>query len=76
MCGVLLHFLRFIRFLRGDLSEKTLHGISWLDQADAVFAQSKSSTKLPPSAPLNGITELFDQPIPTMSRESCVPWIL
>jgi hypothetical protein len=47
MCGVLLHILRFLRYLRGDLSEKTLHGISRLDQANAAFAQSKSSTKLP-----------------------------
>ena len=26
----------------------------------------------PPSAPLNGITELFDKPLPTMGRETLV----
>src|SRR5215217_3410829 len=38
--------------------------------------KARAALSSPPSAPLNGITELFDQPIPTMSRESCVPWIL
>src|SRR5215211_6031664 len=46
-CGALLHFLRFIRFLRNDLSVKTSDGSRWLDQVKDGHAQSKSSSKLP-----------------------------
>ena len=38
--------MRFLRFLRNDLSVKTSDGISWLDQAKGAPARSKSSSKL------------------------------
>jgi hypothetical protein len=41
------YFLRFLRFLRNDLSVKTSDGISWLGQAKDAPARSKSSSKLP-----------------------------
>jgi hypothetical protein len=54
--------MRFLRFLRSTLSLKTSDRGRWLHQVNATHAQSKSSSKLL-SAPLNGITELFDQPL-------------
>jgi hypothetical protein len=44
----LIHFLRFLRFLRNGLGEKTLDWWGrWLHQVNAAHAQSKSSSKLP-----------------------------
>jgi hypothetical protein len=40
-------FMRFLRFLRNDLSVKTSDGSRWLDQVKDAYAQSKSSSKLP-----------------------------
>jgi hypothetical protein len=45
-CDALIHFLRFLRFLRNGLGVKTSHGGRWLDRVNAAHAQSKSSTKL------------------------------
>jgi hypothetical protein len=61
-CDALIYFLRFLGFLRNGLNVKTSDGISWLDQAKDAPAQSKSSNRLPSSAPINGITKLFDKP--------------
>jgi hypothetical protein len=75
----LIYFLRFLRFLRNDLSVNTSDWGRWLDQVKDAPARSKSSSRLHSSAPLNHITELFDNP-PTMGRETLVwgdcacPW--
>ena len=53
-CDALIYILRFLRFLRNDLSVKTSDESRWLDQPKDAHAQSKSSSKLPSSAPLNG----------------------
>jgi hypothetical protein len=45
-CDALIYFLRFLRFLRNDLSEKTLNGSRWLEQAKDINPQSKSSSRL------------------------------
>jgi hypothetical protein len=52
-CDALIYFLRFLRFLRNDLSVKTSDGNSWLEQAKDNHLQSKSSNRLPSPAPLN-----------------------
>jgi hypothetical protein len=64
--------MRFLRFLRNDLSVKTSDGSRWPEQAKDAHGQSKSSNRLPSSAPLNRITELFDKPFPTMGRTTLV----
>jgi hypothetical protein len=47
-CDALIHFLRFLRFLRNDLSVKTSDWWGrWLDQVNAAPARSKSSSRLP-----------------------------
>ena len=46
MFDALIYFLRFLRFLRNDLSEKTLNGSRWLEQAKDAPAGSKSRSKL------------------------------
>src|SRR5215213_8682414 len=71
----LIHFMRFLRFLRNDLSEKTSDGSRWPEQAKDNHLQSKSSNKLPSlcstQPPSNG---LLDKPLPTsMERATCVP---
>src|SRR5215211_2503450 len=43
----LLHFLRFLRFLRNGLGVKTLDGSRWLDPVKVAHGQSKSSSRLP-----------------------------
>jgi hypothetical protein len=44
----LIHFLRFLRYLRSNLSVKTSHWWGrWLDRAKDAHAQCKSSSKLP-----------------------------
>jgi hypothetical protein len=55
-------FLRFLLFLR-NLTWRLLDIGGWLEQAKDNHPQSKSSNRLPFSAPLNGITELFDKPL-------------
>jgi hypothetical protein len=61
-CGALIYFLRFLRFLR-NLSLGIVRYLGWPEQANDNHPQSKSSSRLPFSAPLNGITELFDKPL-------------
>src|SRR5215203_6600529 len=46
-CDALIYFLRFSRFLRNGLGEKTSDRGRWLDRVKAAHAQSKSSSKLP-----------------------------
>ena len=74
-CDALIYLLRFLRFLRNDLSEKTSDGSRWLDQVKDAHAQSKSSSKLPSFCStrphINGV---FDKPFPTMGRETLV-WL-
>jgi hypothetical protein len=70
----LIHFLRFLRFLRNGLGVKTSDGNSWLDRVKDAHAQSKIAVGSPPSAQLNGITELFDRSHPTtLGRATYVP---
>jgi|SRR3954462_10769482 len=76
MCGVLLDFLRLLRFLRSTLSLKSSHRWGrWLDKANAAHAQSKSSSGLPSLCSTKRHTgALFDKPLPTsMERATCVP---
>ena len=47
-CGVLIYFLRFLRFLRNSLGVKTSDwGGRWLDQAKDAPAGSESRSELP-----------------------------
>ena len=72
------HFLRFLRFLRNDPSEKTLDGRRWLEQAKDNNPQSKSSNRLPSLCSTQPhIKGPSDKPLPTsMERATCVPGIL
>jgi hypothetical protein len=70
----LIHFLRFLRFLRNDLSVKTSDGISWLDQAKDNHPQSKSSSRHPSICSTQPHIEgLFAQVLTTMGRATYVP---
>jgi len=55
--------MRFLRFLRNDLSAKTSNGSRWLDRVKDAMHKARVAVGSPPSAPLNGITELFDKPL-------------
>jgi hypothetical protein len=73
-CDALLHFLRFLRFLRKDFSVKTSDGSRWRDQAKDAPAQSKSSNRLPSLCSTQPhIDGLFAQVLTPMRRETCVP---
>jgi hypothetical protein len=63
-------FMRFLRFLRNDLSVKTSDWWGrWLDQVNAVHAQSKSSSKLLSLCSTQRNNEALRQ-TPTMGRET------
>jgi len=68
------YFLRFLRFLRNDLSVNTSDWGRWLDQAKDAPAQSKSSNRLPSLCSTQPhINGLFAQVLTPMRRETCVP---
>ena len=71
----LIYFLRFLRFLRNSIGVKTSNWWGrWLDQAKDTLHKAKVAVSSSPSAPLNGITEFFDKPFPTMGRGTLV-WL-
>jgi gluconate kinase len=65
--------MRFLRFLRNDLSVKTSDRGRWLHQVNAAHAQSKSSSKLPSLCSTQPhINGFLDKPLPTsMKRATC-----
>src|SRR5215208_5558985 len=74
----LIHFLRFLRFLRNDLRVETSDWWGrWLNRPQTPMHKARVAVGSPPSAPLNGITELFDKPLllwgekPLCGWESC-----
>jgi len=70
----LIYFLRFLRFLRNDLSVKSSDWGRWLDQAKDAPAQSKSSNRLPSLCSTQPhIDGLFAQVLTTMGRATYVP---
>src|SRR5918995_6217806 len=70
-CDALIHFLRFLRFLRNDLSVKTSDWWGrWLNRPQTPMHKAREAVGSPPSAPLNGITELFDKPLPLWGEKS------
>jgi hypothetical protein len=71
----LIYFLRFIRFLRSNLRVKTSDwGAGGWIRTKTPLREARVAVSSPPSAPLNGITELLDKPFPTMGRETLV-WL-
>jgi hypothetical protein len=57
------YFLRFLRFLRNDLSVITSDWGRWLDRVKDAHAQSKSSSRLPSLCSTQPhIDGLFDKP--------------
>src|SRR5215211_4053127 len=74
----LIYFLRFLRFLRNGLGEKTSDWWGrWLDQVNAAHAQSKSSSRLPSLCSTQPhIGGLFDKPYYYGERNPSVPRIL
>ncbi len=66
--------MRFLRFLRNDLSVKTSDRGRWLDRVKDAHAQSKSSSKLPSLYSTQPhIKGFLDKPLPTsMGRENLV----
>jgi hypothetical protein len=72
-CGALISFLRFLRILRNGLSVKTSDwGAGGWIRPKTPLREARVGVSSPPSAPLNGITELFDKPFPTLGRNPCV----
>jgi hypothetical protein len=73
-CDALLHFLRFIRFLRSDLVYRLrIGGVGGWIRAKTPMDKAGVAVGSPPSAPLNRTKEVFDKPLPTsMGRETLV----
>jgi hypothetical protein len=69
------HILRFLRFLRNDLSVNTSDWGRWLDQVKDAPARSKSSSKLPSLCSTRPhINGFLDKLLPTsMERATCMP---
>jgi hypothetical protein len=64
--------MRFLRFLRNDLSVKTSDRGRWLHQVNAAHARSKSSSKLPSLCSTQPqINGLFDKPYYYGERNLC-----
>src|SRR5918992_253389 len=63
-CDALIYFLRFLRFLRNGLGVKTSDwGAGGCIRPKTPLREARVGVSSPPSAPLIGITELFDQPL-------------
>src|SRR5919112_422536 len=63
-CDALIYFLRFLRFLRNGLGVKISDwGAGGCIRPKTPLREARVGVSSPPSAPLNGITELFDQPL-------------
>jgi hypothetical protein len=70
----LIHFLRFLRFLRNGLGVKTSDGSRWLDQVNAAPARSKSSSRFPSLCSTQPhIKGLLSQVLITVGRATYVP---
>src|ERR687898_390212 len=77
-CGALIYLLRFLRFLRNDLSVEIVRSrrVAGAGQGQPP-APSKSGNRLPSSAPLNRTQKgFFAQVLTTMGRATRVPGIL
>jgi hypothetical protein len=76
-CDALIYFLRFLRFLRNDLSVNTSDWGRWLDRVKDAHAQSKSSSRLPSLCSTQRHNGALQQIPPYYyGRETCVPGIL